>query len=279
LVGFPQVLMLRAGNLAETGQSLFHWGYTIANPTLPLVAEYLAWTFGFKWILILIALWFASGSQRRLFLAVSSLVPIVFLFQLSTDAFNNHKLLNLWNVFAGVYIAFAVWRIGKNCICCAILASFLGIATIFGAVVDLFPVFNDSALVTPYENDRLTVWLLENTKPSDVFLTQTLLSHPILFTGRKIFFGNTLFAWTAGYDVGAREKIYRQMFKERSFDELLRLLHDNKIDYVAIDDGVRGNDWIKEQLNESVFEEKFVKVFEDTERRHSNLTIYRVPAK
>ncbi len=279
LVGFPQVLMLRAGNLAETGQSLFHWGYTIANPTLPLVAEYLAWTFGFKWILILIALWFASGSQRRLFLAVSSLVPIVFLFQLSTDAFNNHKLLNLWNVFADVYIAFAVWRIGRNCICCAILASFLGIATIFGAVVDLFPVFNDSALVTPYENDRLTVWLLENTKPSDVFLTQTLLSHPILFTGRKIFFGNTLFAWTAGYDVGAREKIYRQMFKERSFDELLRLLHDNKIAYVAIDDGVRGNDWIKEQLNESVFQEKFVKVFEDTERRHSNLTIYRVPAK
>ncbi len=278
LVGLPQVLMLRSGNVAQTGQSLFNWGYTIANPTLPLVAEYLAWTFGFKWILIFIALWFASGSQRRLFLAVSSLVPIVFLFQLSTDAFNNHKLLNIWNVFAGVYISYALWRIAKNCFCCAILASFLAIATIFGAVIDLFPIRNDSALVTPYENDRLTVWLLENTKPSDVFLTQTLLSHPILFTGRKIFFGNTLFAWTAGYDVGAREKIYRRIFQERNPNELVRLLHENKIAYVAIDDGVRGNDWIKEQLNESIFKENFEKVFEDTERRHSNIIIYKVPA-
>lgn len=278
LEGLPQVLMLRSGNLAQTGQSLFHWGYTIENPTLPLVAEYLAWTFGFKWILLFIALWFLSGSHRRLFLALSSLVPIVFLLQLSTDAFNNHKLLNIWNIFANIYVAYALWRIGKASLIRAALATVLAIAMIFGAIIDLFPVYNDSAVVIPYENDRLTVWLLENTKPSDVFLTQTLLTHPILFTGRKIFLGNTLFAWTAGYNVGARENIYRQMFRERNLGELVRLLHDNKIAYVGIDDDVRGNDLIKGQLNELIYQQNFEKVFEDTERRYANLTIYKVPA-
>jgi hypothetical protein len=277
LTGLPQILLLRSSNLAPTSHSLFHWGYTMENPTVPLIAEYLAWTFGFKWILLIVALWFCRGFHRRLFLALLSLIAVVFLFQLSTDAFNNHKLLNIWNIFAGIFAAYALWRIGRGGIIRIALAAFLAMAMILSAIIDLFPVHNDSALVTPYENDRLTVWLLENTKPTDVFLTQTLLSHPILFTGRKVFLANTLFAWTAGYNVGARENVYRQMFQERNLGNLIRLLHENKIAYVAIDDGVRGNDLVKGFLNESVYKASFEKVFEDTERRYANLTIYKVP--
>ena len=156
-------------------------------------------------------------------------------------------------------------------------AVFLALLMVFGAIIDLFPVHNDANLVSPYENDRLTTWVLENTKTSDVFLTQTLLSHPILFAGRKIYFGNTLFAWTAGYDVGARELKYKQMFKERNPAELLRLLHENNIAYIGIDDGVRGNNLVKDNLDEAVYQQNFEKVFEDTEHRYANLTIYKVP--
>ena len=275
LLGLPQVLMLRSGNLAASGQSLFHWGYIVSEPTIPLVLKYLAWTFGFKWVFILVAIWLLPGSHRRLLLAFSALLPVVFLLQLSTDAFNNHKLINIWNTFASVYIAYAIWELSKKNFLRAALTSVLLALTIFGAIVDLFPLHNDTFISVPYANDRLTTWLLESTKPHDIFLTDILLSHPILFTGRKIYLGNTLFAWTAGYDLAEREKTYRKIFQERNVTELLRLLNANKIAYVAIDDGVRRNKTIS-GFNESIYQQNFEKVFEDTERRYGNLNIYRI---
>lgn len=274
LIGVPQVLLLRSGSLGT--QSIFHWGYTLEHPTLVLVVKYLGWIFGFKWILIFIALILLPGFHRRLFIAFSSLLAVAFLFQLSTDVFNNHKLLNVWSIFATAYAAYALWRIGKAKAIGTALAVVLTVTTIFGGIIDMFPVHNDPALAVPYESDRLTKWLLDNTQPSDVFLTQTLLTHPILFAGRKVFLGYTLFAWTAGYNVSEREKIYHRMFEEHNPIELVRLLNNNKIAYVGIDDGVRENKLIS-KLNEIVYQEHFQKVFEDTGHQYANLTIYRVP--
>ena len=277
LFGLPQLLMLQSGNFDRTSQSLFHWGYTIINPTVPLVLEYLGWTFGLKWILLLVALWFLPGAHRRLFLVFSTLIPVVFLLQLSVDVFNNHKLLNVWNIAAFIYVAFALWIIGKANAGRAVLAVGLGLAMAFGAIIDLFPVHNDFTMNVPYENDRLTTWLFENTQPTDLFLTDRLLSHPILFTGRKIFLGNPLFPWAVGYDISARENTYRRMFQERDPNELVRLLNENKIAFVAIEDGLRGSDFVR-NINESVYKQNFEKVFDDTEHKYANLAIYKVPA-
>jgi hypothetical protein len=278
LVGLPQVLMLKSGDVIQQEYSLFRLGYTIAEPTVPLVLQYVAWTFGFKWLLLLIALVFLSRTHLRFFLAFSILLALVFLLQLSTDAFNNHKLINIWNIFALSYAAYAIWRVGRGAFPRKILAAALTLAMIAGAVIDLFPVINDPLLRFPMKDDRLAAWLLANTKPNDVFLSQTLLSHQILFTGRKVFLGNTLFAWTAGYNCGIREAAYKQMFSLRDTNELLQVLRENNISYVAIDDGVRNNHLVKERgLNEEVYQRAFPKVFEDTEKRYDNLTIYQVP--
>ncbi|MDX2040911.1 MAG: hypothetical protein SF097_06665 [Acidobacteriota bacterium] len=277
LVGLPQVLMLRAGTLTQTGHSLFHWGYTIPEPTLWLVVKYLAWTFGLKWLLIGVALWLLTNAQRRLFLALFSLVVVVFTLQLSTDVFNNHKLLNIWTIFATIFASYALWRIGKGGFLRVGLALVLALAMSFGAILDLFPLQNDSVITIPHQNDRLTNWIFQNTHPSDVFLTHSFLAHPILFSGRKLFLGYTLFAWTAGYNVGQREAVYKQIFKERNRDELIRLLKQNKIAYVGIDNDLKGNSLIKEFFDESIFQQNFQKVFEDTENRYASLTIYKVP--
>src|SRR6185437_14891139 len=146
-----------------------------------------------------------------------------------------------------------------------ILAVLLAIATVFGGFIDLFPLHNDPMLAVPYKNDRLSEWLL----------THTLLTHPILFTGRKIYLGYTLFAWTAGYNVPNREALYREMFQESDAARLKALLHDNNIAYVAIDDGVRRDESLPD-LNEYVFDEHFEKVFEDTAHAYDNLGIYKV---
>ena len=273
LIGLPQVLLLRSGNTMT--YSLFNPGYTIENPTIWLILKYIGWTFGVKWILLGVALVYANNFQRRLLLALSSLVVIVFLFQLSVDIFNNHKLLNIWATCVNVYAAFALWQIAKQKIAGPILAALMMIATIFGGVVDLFPLHNDPMLTVPYQNDRLSGWLVDNTQPSDVFLTHTLLTHPILFTGRKIYLGYTLFAWTAGYNVPDREEIYRQIFQEQDVDQLKRLLRENHITYVAIDNGVRHNETLP-NLNESVFDQHFPKVFVDSAHVYDNLVIYKV---
>lgn len=273
VIALPQVLMLRSGNSAPDGGAMFYWGYIIADPTLPSVLNYLAWTFGFKWLLLLIAMWFLTWSQRRLFLAFSLLIPVVFTIQLSTYIFNNHKLLNIWNIFATIYIAYAIWYIGKASIARAALAVALTVATVFGSVIDLFPLHNDSWIKVPYKNDRLTDWVFENTNHKDVFLADRLISHPILFAGRKVFLGHTTFVWTAGYEFGEREKIYKEIFLERRPSRLMRLLRTNNIAYVAIDDGLRKTSG----LDESIFQQRLEKVFEDTENRYGNLTIYRVP--
>lgn len=276
LVGLPQVWLLRRGAVTPPDQTFFFWGYTLQNPKVFTLIKYIAWTFGFKWLLILIALLLLNNFHRRMFLALSSLLPVVFLFQLSTDVFNNHKLLNVWAVFAGIYAAYALWRVSKLKFAGIALACVLALVTVAEGVINLFPVRNDSMLVAAYRGDPLTNWVFLNTEPTDVFLTQTLLTHPILFAGRRIYLGYTLFAWTAGYNVSAREQVYRRLFEERDPAELANLLRQNKIAYVGIDDGVRNNRMIR-GLNESVYQEHFQKVFEDTNHRYDNIVIYKVP--
>lgn len=211
-----------------------------------------------------------------MFLALFSLVIVVFTLQLSVDVFNNHKLLSLWTIFASIFAAYALWRIGNGGFLRVGLAFVLALAMSFGAILDLFPLQNDAVITIPHQNDRLTNWILQNTQPSDVFLTHSFLAHPILFSGRKVFMGYTLFVWTAGYNVGEREAVYKQIFKERGRATLIRLLHQNKIAYVGIDNDLKGNSLIKEFFDESVFQQNFPKVFEDTEHLHANLVIYKV---
>jgi hypothetical protein len=206
------------------------------------------------------------------------LVVIVFLSQLSPDIFNNHKLLNIWATFVNVYAAYALWRIAKQKIVGVALSIVLAVATVFGGIVDLFPLHNDPMLAVSYRNDRLSQWLLTRTQPSDVFLTHPLLTHQILFTGRKIYLGYTLFAWTAGYNVPDREALYRRMFQEADVSQLTQLLQENQIAYVAIDDGVRKNETLPD-LNEVVFEQHFEKVFVDGGHVYDNVVIYKVPGK
>ena len=156
------------------------------------------------------------------------------------------------------------------------MASLLAAITVLGAVIDLVPIRNDMMVVIPHRNDRLTEWVFANTNPNDLFLSDTFISHPILFSGRKVFMGHTLFIWAAGYDLTERDLAYKRMFGERDRSRLLAILKENKIKYVAIDDGLRRNTIVK-QLNESVYQQNFEKVFEDKDQRYGNLTIYRVP--
>lgn len=276
-VGLPQVIMLGAGGTGQTGRrSFFTPGYIITNPTVPKIFEYIGWTFGFKLVLIAMALYFLPRVHLRLFLIFSGVLAVAFMFQLSSDPFNNHKLLNIWNIFALMYAAYAVWRLAHIGTMGKVLSAVLGLAMILGAVIDLFPLRNDGVIKVPFENDPLTTWLFQNTRPTDIFLSDRLLSHPILFTGRRLYLGDPNFPTSSGYDILKREAEYKQLLQIRDVNLLISSLNDKKIVFVAVDDGLR-NSSIIQNFNESIFQQNFEKVFDDPENRYRRLDIYKVP--
>ena len=67
VIALPQMLYLSTGSGRANMPKLLHWGYTIDHPTVANVTKYLGFTFGFKWLLIALALLFATNLQRRLF--------------------------------------------------------------------------------------------------------------------------------------------------------------------------------------------------------------------
>ena len=275
--GLPQLLLLRSGNVVSIGQPFFTWGYTIIEPTPLKLIEYLGWTIGLKLLLLAIAFCFTPSSHRRLLIALTTPMVIVFSFQLSIIMINNHKLLNVWGLLIASFAAYSIWLIGRGGWARKALAALLTVLTVFGAVVDIFPIYNDGYIATPYGNDRLTNWILQKTKPSDVFISEMWLSHPILFAGRKVFLGNTLFAWTAGYgNLPERDRVYKEILKTNDPHELVRLLHENKIAYIAVDDGFRHNPNSR-TLDEAMLLRNFELAFNDTENKYNQLKIYRVP--
>ena len=277
LVGLPQVLALRAGN-TRTGTHLIHWGYTLGNVPISQVVKYLGFTFGLKWVLILVGLIFLSWRNLRLFIAICSLFLLTFCFQFSEEALANHKFLNIWLVLANLFVAYGLWRLWHLrikgwAIPSRLVALVLTIPIVAGGIIDFFPIHNIGYVYTNYGNDRLIEWIRAETKPDAVFLTDKFVNHPILLAGRRIFYGYTYFTWSAGYDLPKREAAYTKMFESKNAHQVFTLLKANGIDYVAFDGGIRGV--FKNSNEQQVYAPNFKKVFEGAE--YWQLAIYKVP--
>jgi DNA-binding beta-propeller fold protein YncE len=277
----PQLLWVRPGTMAgeQTYPSLY-WGYVVNDPTVANVAAYLGFVFGPKLLLIAVALLAASWRQWRVFIAFTSLVAVAFLIQLSVEVLANHKFINAWLIVANLFAAAGLVRLwhARPRLRIPARAVAIGLAAVIvaGGVIDLLPVRNQGMQVFAMEDDPLYEWVLNETDPDAVFLTDVYVVHQILLAGRRIYFGWPYYAWSAGYDVGPRETWYRDTFAERSPRALAERLRTAAIDYVAIDDGLRAQTFAP-RLNEEVFRASFEQVFRDEDGSHANLAIYRVP--
>jgi DNA-binding beta-propeller fold protein YncE len=281
VVAFPQVIYLRTGNVHPAAYSLFHWGYTIDNPTIMNVLKYLGFTFGFKWFFIGVAIVFMGWFQRRMLIAVTSLVAVAFFFQFSEEVLANHKFLNLWLIVANLFVAYGIWRLWQIdlkqwALPIKVATVMLVVLVTLGGVIDLVPIHRAYWAEVPFQGDPLVRWTEEQTDPRAVFLSDRFVMHQILLAGRRVFFGWPYYTWGAGYRTDQREPIYKRLFQERNVSVLLRLLAENHISYVAIDDGIRRSD-LFQNINETVYESHFEKVFQDTENRYGGLSIFKVP--
>ncbi len=277
LLALPQLLFLRSADISLRQQPLLHWGDIVDNPTVTKVIGYIAFTVGAKWPVIIFALILASWFQWRFFIALCSLLLLALWPRLSTATSASDHLLDIWLIVANLFAAYGLWRLWKlktPPIIGRVAALVLIAIVVTGGVIDLFPIRNSSYVEVNYEKDDLVTWLNKNTKPNGVFLTDRFLSHPVLLAGRKIFLGPN--NSPAGNDLSNREPIYRQMFESKNPRRVAELLKENHIDFVAIDDGIRNGDVIRNP-NEYLYVRDFQKVFEDKENRYRKLVIYKVP--
>jgi DNA-binding beta-propeller fold protein YncE len=279
VVGLPQILFLRSGEMAPAQHALIHWGFIVDNPTVLKVVTYVAFTFGLKWPVIILALIASSWFQRRFFIALCSLFLLTFCTQLSVEVLANHKFLNIWLIVANLFAGYGLWWLWKIKIppvAGPAMVIILTLCIIAGGVIDLFPIYNSSRAELDYKTDPVVDWVRSNTKRDAVFLSNIVVNHPILLAGRKVFYGWPYYTWSAGYNLAKREPAYRQMFESRNLEQVFRLLKQNNISYVAFDDGVRHGEVIK-RPNEQLYARHFENVFEDKKNQYGSLKIYKVP--
>jgi len=279
LIALPQMLYLTGGSGRTPMPRLLHWGYTIDHPTAVNVAKYLGFTFGFKWLLIALALVFANSLQRRLFLAVSSLLAVAFCFQFTIEALANQKFIHTWTIVANLFVAFGLWRLWRLSLAGTtvpgkFVATILFLLVIPGGVIDFFPIHNTGWSEVTYRNDPLIDWLKKNTTPRDIFLTDRFVNHPILMAGRRVFYGWPYYSWGAGYDAAKRDRVYTELFESKDPWKVYHLLKANGISYVAYDNAVRQAQFIR-RPNQEIYATYFPKVYDATQ--YNGMIIYKVP--
>ena len=283
VVALPQMLYLSTGSGRAQMPKLLHWGYTIDHPTFENVTKYLGFTFGFKWALIAVALIFATSIQRRVFLALLSLLAVAFSFQFTIEVLANQKFIHIWVIVANLFVAFGFWRLwhlslGGTTVPAKFVALALLMLTIPGGLIDFFPIHNTGWSEVTYKDDPFIDWLKKNTTPREIFLTDRFVNHPILMAGRRVFYGWPYYSWGAGYDATKRDRLYISLFESRDPWKVFHLLKENGIKYVAFDGAVRQAQFIR-RPNEELYATYFPKVFEDKQNRYNSITIYKVPDK
>ena len=281
LIALPQMLFLSTGSDKAHMPKLLHWGYTIDHPTVANVVKYLGFTFGFKWLLIALALVFATNLQRRFFLAVLSLIAVAFSFQFTIEVLANQKFIHIWVIIANLFVAFALCRLWHVSLAGTTLPGKFGaiVATLLiipGGIIDFFPMHNTGWSEVTYRNDPLIDWLKKNTTARDIFLSDRFVNHPILMAGRRVFYGWPYYAWSAGYNASNRDRVYTELFENKDPWKVYHLLKENGISYVAYDNAVRQAQFIK-RPNQELYATYFPKVHEAS--NYNGLIIYKVPEK
>lgn len=281
IVALPQVIYLKTGHVKAVNYSMLRWGFVVDDAGIFDLLWWTFYTFGFKWVLLGIALYFSTGWQRRLMAAVSILIPLTYCFRFSEEVLANHKFINLWLVIVNIYCGYAVvelWNFGKNVLPSRIAAILLLALVVTGGLIDLMPIKNSYFIEMKYDDNKLIEWVKANTDPASIFLTDQHINHEILLAGRRLFYGNPYYAWGTDYDTEEREKIVKTMFESKDPNEVLAALKENNVNYITMDDRLRKGNEIIKNPTEEVFAKYFELVFSDeTTDFGGHMKIYKVP--
>lgn len=122
----------------------------------------------------------------------------------------------------------------------------------------------------------VTKWIIENTDPSDVFLTPEWSMNRFILAGRPMYYGWPYYAWSAGHDTYTRDTIYLWLITGcgGDIDEFTRYCKERGIRYLIDDPEFEQADFGNGiSFNKEFFEENLTQAAYFAEE---NTTIYRI---
>ncbi|MCR4558158.1 MAG: hypothetical protein K5779_10105 [Saccharofermentans sp.] len=125
-------------------------------------------------------------------------------------------------------------------------------------------------------NSPVTKWVMENTDPSDAFLTPMWSMNRFILAGRPMYYGWPYYAWSAGHDTYTRDTIYLWLITGcgEDIDEFTRYCKERHIRYLIVDPDFEETDFGNGiTFNKRFFEENLTQAAYYAEE---NTTIYKI---
>ncbi len=275
VLAVPQALVL-AGSSEGLG---IHLGYLVCSSTksscnpgqMNLLSPADWWSFVEYWWLnqslvlplLIVAAVLGTRRDRRTILAVMAIFLFGSVFAPSADiGGHGHKVFNLWEALAGLFVAFAlvhIWRglgrLGRRddapadgpsrrsaaaragTVSGRIGVLLVGVFMTVSGVIDVMTVKNDfrvSVFGDPPRQEAIR-WIVDNTPTRATFLTD----YDQLFTastlsGRRTYLGYSPWAAGAGYDVDPRKPIINEIYSTGDRNRACELLRAARIGYFIV---------------------------------------------
>jgi len=251
------------------------FGFIAENKTFFGVLSYLERLLGVLPLLLLVAFCIENGVNRWMLLAFCA--PLVFAFNVSltVDVTVNHKYIMMGCILLGIYAASLLDRLLQDAkYMVRALAVLLIIMMTATGVYDFYTVLKrnnpDSAVVLDLESP-LTKWIKNNSNSQDIFLTHEYALNQLVLGGAMLYEGWPYFPWSAGYDTEKREDQVIAMYEADSFEELDRLVKENRIRFIVVDQDNRNSNYY--DLNEENIKNSYECVYSEGEGE-SKISIY-----
>jgi len=276
LLIYPQLMLFKGQGSALAGYPRFHFGYALDRFAVLGFFVYYLRVFGVKLLLIFVSL-ILLDRKSRLY-ALVFLLPFVLanVLQFSSVLYDNNKLMFASLVFLNAYAAYTVaYLVKRRSRLLLGLALALTLSATLAGVVDFFAVKNLKQSEIADNSSPLKWWVVYNTDPRAVFLTNVFIPYAdsalnaVSLAGRYLYVVRNCVS-SSCFVEGRIENARKVYSFAGGVGAVRSLLQHEKIDYVLIDEHVRNNPELG--LNERAFIENFKIVYKD-----ATVTIYSRP--
>lgn len=250
LVALPQLVWLNGG-LGAGGSVSFHTGYLVEDFSALDPGSW--WDFTRYWwlnlglalpLLVLAPVWLRKP-ERGVLLAVMAIFAVGNLVAFGRElGGHNHKVFNLWEILANLFVAYALVRVlalvwSRSPLRRALAATAAAGAAVLllgSGLLDYMTLKNDPRHGVVGDRAAALAWIRDHTARDAVFLTAygEVYSAPTL-AGRRVYLGG--FApWTAimGYDNAPREQRIAAFYAAPDQAAACRQLVGTGVDYIEV---------------------------------------------
>lgn len=214
----------------------FDIGYLAQDKTMLGIAYYWLFNLGLYLILIPIVFLFSNRKTKWFLIPFVGFFVLANTFKLSTDMINNHKLINYAVIGANIVTAGFLMMMWKKHFVLKPLAIILLVILTASGIADIFPVINNHFLYQDdYPRSSIQRWIMANTPPNTVFLSNEYIFNPASVVGRKLFLDYGYFNWSMGYPDGERRQLLKDFYSDTiSTNQLCQMFQENNISYIHL---------------------------------------------